>query len=186
VRAELEQLPLPVLLAELEQRDPETFARIDRNNPRRVVRAVEVIRVTGKPFSAQRAAWSDASQAKAPASHCFALQRTSEDLHQRINARVDEMFQRGLVEETRHLLGHGLENNRTAMQAIGYRQVVEHLRGERDLSETVELVKIRTSQFAKRQMTWFRRQLTAEWISTAKDAALNSLASEVLRLSKVG
>ena len=64
-----------------------------------------------------------------------------------------------MVEETRALLSRGLTENRVAMQAIGYRQVVEHLGGERSLPETIELVKIRTRQFAKRQMTWFRRQL---------------------------
>ena len=84
--------------------------------------------------------------------------RQPEDLHARINARVDAMFARGLVDETRELLKRGLAENKTAMQAIGYRQVVEHLRGERSLAETIELVKIRTRQFAKRQLTWFRAQ----------------------------
>jgi tRNA dimethylallyltransferase len=187
VRAELEQTPLPALLAELEQRDAETFSRIDRQNPRRVIRALEVIRVTGKPFSAQRAAWSAAAQPATESDNCFALQRGPEDLHQRINARVDEMFRRGLVEETRQLLAHGLEQNRTAMQAIGYRQVVEHLRGERNLTETIELVKIRTRQFAKRQMTWFRRQLAAQWLPVAaatKPEQIAELIREKARFSR--
>jgi len=84
-------------------------------------------------------------------------------LRRRVDARVDQMFAKGLVAETEHLLRHGLAENRTAMQAIGYRQVVEHLRGERSLDETVSLIKQRTRQFAKRQMTWFRRQLPAQW-----------------------
>jgi tRNA dimethylallyltransferase len=74
------------------------------------------------------------------------------------------MFSRGLVEETRHLLKHGLAENKTALQAIGYRQVVEHLRGERGLAETIELVKSRTRQFAKRQLTWFRRHGNCRWV----------------------
>ena len=74
------------------------------------------------------------------------------------------MFRRGLVAETEQLLKHGLAENKFAMQAIGYRQVVEHLRGERPLAETIELVKIRTRQFAKRQLTWFRRHGNCEWI----------------------
>ena len=74
------------------------------------------------------------------------------------------MFRRGLVDETRELLKRGLEQNQTAMQAIGYRQVVEHLRGERSLAETVEQVKIRTRQFAKRQLTWFRRHGNCVWL----------------------
>src|SRR5204863_6417868 len=93
----------------------------------------------------------------------FGLVRSPADLHARIDARVDEMFARGLVKETRALLQLGMEKNRTTMQALGYRQVVEHLHGEHSLAETVALVKVRTRQFAKRQMTWFRRQLTVDW-----------------------
>jgi tRNA dimethylallyltransferase len=84
------------------------------------------------------------------------------------------MFTAGLVEETRRLLTAGLEQNKTAMQAIGYRQVAEHLQGERSLPETIDLVKIKTRQFAKRQMTWFRKYANAKWVelqpvSTAAD-----------------
>ena len=161
LRAELEAAPLTGLLRELAERDPVTFERIDRQNPRRVIRALEVIRITGKPFSEQRAAWSstDESLTTDRTSRVLVLSRTTADLRARIDARVDQMFALGLVEETQALLSRGLTENRVAMQAIGYRQVVEHLGGERSLSETIELVKIRTRQFAKRQMTWFRRQL---------------------------
>ena len=75
------------------------------------------------------------------------------------------MFRLGWVAETETLLQRGLAQNRTAMQALGYRQITEHLRGVRSLPETIELVKLRTRQFAKRQMTWFRRQLPLTWIS---------------------
>lgn len=189
LRAELEATPLADLLRELEQRDPPTFARIDRRNPRRVIRALEVIRLTGKPFSQQRALWSartcprfetgrhvaqpesgdmsphskTGSPRRSP-HQIYGLSRSAVDLHARISARVDRMFAAGLVEETRRLLGQGLERNKTAMQALGYRQVVDYLRAGRSLDETVELVKIKTRQFARRQLTWFRRQLNVEWI----------------------
>ncbi|MCC6823780.1 MAG: tRNA (adenosine(37)-N6)-dimethylallyltransferase MiaA [Verrucomicrobiota bacterium] len=163
LRAELEATPLAELLRELEQRDAVTFARIDRQNPRRLVRAVEVIRLTGKPFSEQRAEWKSKVQSSRK-EVIFVLTRQPVDLHARINLRVDEMFARGLIVETRRCLDHGLAQNKTAMQAIGYRQVVEHLRGERSLSETIELVKSKTRQFAKRQMTWFRKQANAQWV----------------------
>ncbi|MFM2082455.1 MAG: transferase [Verrucomicrobiota bacterium] len=179
LRAELEAAPLAELLRELEQHDPATFAKIDRQNPRRVIRAVEVIRLTGKKFSEQRAAWPIRTTHHAP--RLFALSREAADLPQRIHARIDQMFAAGLVDETRRLLTHGLEQNRTAMQAIGYRQVVEHLRGERDLPATIELVKIKTRQFAKRQMTWFRRQLNCEWLALAADARAETVAEEVHR-----
>ena len=164
IRAELEAVPLATLLEELRNRDPATFEKIDRQNPRRVIRAVEVIRLTGKKFSEQRAAWDSASRIAHHASRIFCLTHADADLHRRINARVDDMFARGLVEETRALLKHGLAENKFALQAIGYRQVVEHLRGERGLAETIERVKIRTRQFAKRQLTWFRRHGNCKWI----------------------
>ena len=164
LRSELEAAPLESLLAELRERDPATFEKIDRQNPRRVVRAVEVIRLTGKPFSEQRSNWNPESRIQDPESRFFCFTRAAEDLQRRINIRVDEMFRRGLVAETEQLLKHGLAENKFAMQAIGYRQVVEHLRGERDLAETIELVQIRTRQFAKRQLTWFRRHGNCEWI----------------------
>jgi tRNA dimethylallyltransferase len=163
LRTELEVSPLADLLRELAERDPVTYEKIDRKNPRRVVRAVEVIRVTGKPYSQQRADWE--SKVGGPKSKVIAgLSRGPADLRARIDVRVDEMFARGLVDETRRLLERGLAQNKTAMQALGYRQVVEHLRGERSLSETIELVKIKTRQYAKRQMTWFKRQLNVRWV----------------------
>ena len=153
LRAHLESLPLATLLAELEQRDPATFARIDRKNSRRVIRAVEVVRLTGKPFSEQRA-----RPAVKPVAF-FVLQREQQDLYARINRRVDEMFERGLVKETERALSHPI-----AMQALGYRQVREYLEGKHSLDETIALVKLRTRQYAKRQLTWFRHQAQAEWI----------------------
>lgn len=163
LRAALEAAPLAELLRELAERDPASYEKIDRKNPRRVIRAVEVIRLTNRAFSAQRSEWQ--STVHSPQSTViFGLSRSTEDLRARINARVDAMFDLGLVEETRRLLERGLAQNKTAMQALGYRQVVEHLRGERSLPETIELVKIKTRQFAKRQMTWFRRQLNLEWL----------------------
>lgn len=161
LRAELETTELAVLLAELERCDPVAFARIDRRNPRRVVRAVEVIRLTGRPFSSQQAAWPPEQPA---AIRLTAFTREPADLRRRINHRVEEMFAAGLIEETRQLLTQGLAANRTAMQAIGYRQVVEHLREGRSLQETIELVKSRTWQFARRQLTWLRHQLRPNWI----------------------
>ena len=178
LRAELGKISLPDLLAELQRTDLATYEKIDRQNPRRVIRAVEVIRLTGKKFSEQRAEWQ--SEVQSPKSKViFALTRSAEDLHARINRRVDEMFRRGLVEETRELLKHGLAENKFAMQAIGYRQVVEHLRGEHTLAATVELVKIRTRQFAKRQLTWFRRHGNCEWLELKPDDSLENIVEKL-------
>ncbi len=180
LRSELEATPLPDLLRELAARDPVTYERIDRRNPRRIIRAVEVIRLTGKPFSDQRATWQmPASSPHQPVG--FGLTRASADLHRRIDARVEQMFQAGLVAETEALLARGLAENKTAMQALGYRQVVEHLRGQRTLAETIELVKIRTRQFAKRQLTWFRRQLRLMWIKIEPAETAVDIAERLTR-----
>jgi tRNA dimethylallyltransferase len=199
LRAELEATPLPELLRELEKFDPATFQTIDRQNPRRIIRAIEVIRRTGKPFSEQRAEWqhpprlaprtrqdatlspSDAEEDRiAPqTTRLLCLTRSAADLRTRIDSRVDEMFARGLVEETRQLLERGLGQNMTAMQALGYRQVFEHLRGQLSLADTIELVKVRTRQFAKRQMTWFRRQPGVKWIELAPKDEMQVILSRL-------
>ncbi|MFA6545150.1 MAG: tRNA (adenosine(37)-N6)-dimethylallyltransferase MiaA [Limisphaerales bacterium] len=185
VRAELEAMPLAELLAELERRDPETFAWIDRRNPRRVVRALEVVRLTGRPFSTQRARWNAEPGAR-KAGKVFVLDRDPADLRARIEARVEAMFAAGLVDETRRLLADGLERNPTAMQAIGYRQVVEHLRGERGLAETVVLVKTRTWQFARRQGTWFRRQMPVERVPLTADSDIPAVSRDLLARHAAG
>jgi tRNA dimethylallyltransferase len=180
LRRQLEATPMEDLLRELKDADPLTFQRIDRDNPRRVIRAVEVIRLTGRPFSAQRADWDNARAGRESAAPIFGLLRDPADLRARIDTRVDEMFARGLVQETRELLTRGLAQNATAMQAIGYRQAVEHLRGERSLPDTIALVKTKTRQFAKRQMTWFRGQLSVEWISAPANEPLESLWAQII------
>jgi tRNA dimethylallyltransferase len=194
LRAELEAASFESLLKELKERDAAAYEKIDKQNPRRIIRAVEVIRLTGKKFSEQRAEWKTGGtacrrpenqgqrHAVPPKNDFYCFTRSSADLHARINARVDEMFRRGLVAETEQLLKRGLEQNKTAMQAIGYRQVVEHLRGERPLAETIELVKSRTRQFAKRQLTWFRRQLDPEWIELGPDESLENCARKICEM----
>jgi tRNA dimethylallyltransferase len=180
LRAVLEATPISELLHELSERDPVTYERIDRRNARRVIRALEVIRMTGKPYSLQRAGWSRPSEEldRVP---IFGLLRSAGDLSQRIEARVDAMFRQGLVSETEELLKSGLAENRTALQALGYRQVAEYLQGVRSLPETVVLVKTRTWQFAKRQMTWFRRQLPVRWIQVGPELSADQIAAKVCR-----
>jgi len=182
LRSELEATPIPDLLTELASTDPVTYETIDRENSRRVRRAIEVIRLTGKPYSQQRVTWSQLPPPRGVTgpSLFIGLTRSSADLQQRINSRVEKMFEQGLVAETEHLLKHGLAENRTAMQALGYRQVVEHLRGMRSLTETIELVKIRTRQFAKRQMTWFKKYGPSTWINLSLQDTPESTANDII------
>jgi tRNA dimethylallyltransferase len=184
LRAELEAAPTNLLLEELLRVDPDAYSTIDRHNRRRVVRAVESIRLTGRPFSQQRlkvpGAQAGPAWAEESSWHTFGLLRDADDLKSRIETRVEQMFDRGLVGETERLLELGLEENRTAMQAIGYRQVVEYLRGERSLEETRELVKRKTRQFAKRQMTWFRRQMRVTWLRVGSGETERETADRIV------
>jgi tRNA dimethylallyltransferase len=147
---------------------------VDRSNPRRVIRALEIIRMTGQPV-APAAPPISADRV----TRIVGLEWEAEILRARMDKRVDAMFAQGLVAETKDLLALGLEENRTAMQAIGYRQVVEHLRGERNLAETIALVKLKTWQFARRQRTWFRNQLQVEWVTANEASTVSGWADAV-------
>lgn len=178
VRAEVEALSTAALLDELATRDPVLFDEIDVNNRRRLVRAVEVIRITGRPFSVQRAAWPE--RAPGLAGRSFGLERSADDQRRRIHERVEVMMNSGWIEETQRALAAGLASNRTAAQAIGYRYIAEFLQGERTRLMTVDLIQTKTRQFAKRQRTWLHNQLDLEWLEVAPDEAPATTAGRIL------
>jgi tRNA dimethylallyltransferase len=174
MRACLEGRSTGDLLAELQQKDPKTYGKIDRRNRRRIVRAVEVIRLTGESFYEQRGAWKEGAP-----ENFFVLTREREDLHERIDTRVEGMFEDGLVAETCSLRS-ALEANAVARQALGYRQVIEHLQGERNLPDTVARVKARTWRFARRQMTWFRKMNGTRTLKVASDEGPTIIAQRIV------
>lgn len=138
----------------LQQVDPAAAARLHRQDERRLIRALEVFEKTGRPISD----WQRQFDRARPAEECrvFVLEWPRDELYARINRRVEAMFATGLIAEVRGLLSSGITLGRTAGQALGYREVLEHLAGECDLPATIERVQTRTRQFAKRQLTWFR------------------------------
>ncbi len=141
------------LHARLAAMDPQTAARLHPNDRRRVIRALEVMTVTGRPLSELQIE----HERPAPASVAvFALQRPRDEMHDRINRRVVTMFHDGLVEEVRRLVHGTRPIGPVPAQGVGYREVLEHLEGRWSLEETVGLIQARTRQFAKRQETWFR------------------------------
>jgi tRNA dimethylallyltransferase len=138
----------------LAQVDPAAAERLHPNDTRRLIRALEVFEKTGRPISQLQQQFDTGRDA----SHCrvFVLDWPPPQLNTRIDRRVDDMFAAGLVEEVQDLLNRPRPLSKTAAQAVGYREVIEHLQGVRGLAKTIELVKTRTRQFAKRQRTWFR------------------------------
>jgi tRNA dimethylallyltransferase len=158
--AELERMGSPALHAVLAGRDPEAAAGILPDNGRRIVRALEVVELTGRPFSASlpRPEYVD------PRSVQVGVDIDREELDRRIEARVDAMFDTGLVEEVRRLLDAGLAEGRTAPRAIGYREVAAYLRGEASQDEARETTKAATRRFARRQDSWFRKDPRVVWV----------------------
>jgi tRNA dimethylallyltransferase len=135
--------------------DPAGAARLHPNDVRRVVRALEVWERTGRPISAWQTQWATAPDL--PPDRCLCLDLPRPELYRRIDARVEAMIAGGWVEEARALRGLGRPLGREAAQALGYREVFDHLDGRATLEETVRLVQARSRRFAKRQLTWFRR-----------------------------
>jgi len=133
--------------------DPAAAGRIHPNDLRRIVRALEVFEKTGVPISRGQVHFHRSPDRVAPVL-CLELPR--QELYHRINERVQAMFDRGLVAEVRNLLQLEQPLSRTARQALGYKEVIEHMEGRLSLSEAIERVQRRSRQFAKRQLTWFR------------------------------
>ena len=180
LRAELEKAPLENLLLELKEKDPDTYQRIDKRNLRRIIRALEVVRLTGKAYSAQQASWRQALKRPEGCTEpiVLGLARERVDLCRRLEARVDTMFASGLVAEVEDLARRGLIENRTASQALGYRQVLAFLAGRQSLDVTIAEVKTKTRQYARRQMTWFRNQAVVHWLNVLPDETPERMADQ--------
>ncbi len=160
LRAQLEKHPLPELLTQLEQLDPQSAATIDRNNPRRVIRALEVNLISGKPFSQQR------NMAKPLyRSLLLGIEWPREVLYRRIDARVDERMRQGMVHEVQKLLDEEVSHERLEALGLEYRYISRLLRGEfRDEDEMVERLKYAIHDFTRRQLTWYRKDKRIVWI----------------------
>jgi tRNA dimethylallyltransferase len=157
---ELARVGTRVLHARLADLDPVAAERIELDNGRRIVRALEVIELTGKPFSARLPVQEYAD----PQTVQIGVDIDRETLDRRIVQRVEEMFESGFVEEVAGLLEHGLLQSRTAAMAIGYREVAGYLAGEMSLPEAKLKTAVKTRQFARRQDQWFRKDDRVVWV----------------------
>ena len=167
LRARLEAQPIEALQTRLAELDPVASSQIDLNNPRRLIRALEVCILTGQPFSSFRTEWEQTDGS----ARGVVLQRERSDLHQRIAERTAVMFAAGVEDEVRAIT----EIGPTAGQAIGFREIRELIAGKRKREECVRAIVEATRQYAKRQMTWFRRESGLETIETGPTTEIDAL-----------
>lgn len=160
LEGELARVGAPVLHRRLSELDPSAARAILPSNGRRIVRALEVIELTGRPFTATLPSYRSVYDA-------VQLGLDVADLDARIDIRVDRMWADGLVEEVRGLCGHGLRDGRTASRALGYQQVLAYLDGRCTQEEAREATKRATRRFARRQRSWFRRDPRVVWLDAA-------------------
>ena len=169
----------PVLHAELSRVDPVAAERIEASNTRRIVRALEVVEITGRPFSASLPRYEDIAPTVHLALRC---QRALLDL--RISARARAMFEGGLVEEAEALVAEGLREGETASRAIGYAQALAVIDGRLSVDEAVASTALATRQLASRQIKWFRRDPRVHWIDVALTETGQCTDSERSRLTR--
>lgn len=146
--------------------DPATAERLNINDVKRVIRALEVYELTGKPMSESNSDFREESD-QFNLSY-IGLNMERENLYERINRRVDIMLDRGLIEEVKSLLDKGYGRNHTSMKAIGYKEVIDYIEGVSSYEEMVSLLKRNSRRFAKRQLTWFRRDGRIKWFDMDK------------------
>jgi tRNA dimethylallyltransferase len=162
----------------LEQKDPQSAARLHPNDLRRVIRALEVQELTGQPFSAQEMPGDEEGPFDI---RLFAIAWHREELYRRVEARVGRMLAEGLAEEVRGLLDSGVKPESQSMQGLGYKELVPCLQGETTLEDAAEKIARRTRNYAKRQLTWFRADKRIHWLpSEAGGDVLLNLVREGL------
>jgi tRNA dimethylallyltransferase len=188
IEKELEDVGIDALHERLQVIDPLLAAKLHPRDKRRIIRALEVFRLTGQPLSHQQNQFDDGRPAAQ--SQVFVLHWPRELLHQRIEARVDQMFTAGLVDEVKHLVATYGELSRTAAQAVGYREVLTYLKlvpaennqSPQTLEQCIDQVKIRTRQFAKRQETWFRSLSECTFVPADVDHSPAQVAETIAAL----
>ncbi|UCG57926.1 MAG: tRNA (adenosine(37)-N6)-dimethylallyltransferase MiaA [Phycisphaerales bacterium] len=185
VRADLEARAqtegLEQLHRELQQVDPRAAERISPNDARRIVRALEVHRIAGKPISSLQEQWAAADTMNDWT--MIGLRRERPEENKRINARVKKMIEAGLVDEVKSLLAEERPLSKQARCAIGYAEIIEHLAGRTTLQEAVELIKKNTRRLAKNQRTWFKTFKNVHWLDITTGEPANEILDRALKLT---
>lgn len=163
----------------LREIDPELAQKLHPNDRRRIIRGIEVYRLTGNTLSALKKI-----QQKKPARYHalkIGLTREREELYQRINKRVDLMIEQGLLREVKKLLNAGYSISSTALQGLGYKEIIAYYNGEYDLTEAIRILKRDTRHFAKRQLTWFKHQNDIHWFNLSQ-LSMSCLLDKTIKL----
>jgi tRNA dimethylallyltransferase len=184
---------LDKLYAQLQKIDPEAAGRISANDQRRIIRALEVYKLTGKPISNFQTQWNASNdEIRSPRSPVLAgrttndwfiigLRREKTEESKRINARAKMMIDAGLVDEVKGLLAEGKPLSNQARCAIGYAEIIEYLAGRTTLDDAIESIKKNTRKFAKQQRTWFKTFPNVHWLDIAPDETAESVFNRALR-----
>ena len=160
------------LQQEVKRIDPSYYEEADIKNPRRLMRAIEVYRLTGKAYSSMR---QNQPKERPFKTIWIGLSMEIEDLFDRINTRVDEMIENGLLDEVRSLIPI---RERKALKTVGYREIFEHLDGKISLEEAIEKIKVNTRRYAKRQITWFKKNSEVNWFDNDAKAEIIAKINE--------
>lgn len=167
----------PYLHKALREVDPATAERLHPNDIRRIIRALEVYRQTGRTISSFQ--YRDNELPPKYRLGYFGLTMDRTNLYRRIEQRVDQMVSGGLIEEVSSLVERGYSPDLTSMQGLGYKEITGYLQGQYSLDEAIELLKRNTRRFAKRQLTWFRRDSRIKWLTVENYHSSSELANEI-------
>jgi tRNA dimethylallyltransferase len=178
IRARLELLPTATLHSQLSKIDPVAAAKIHANDKKRLIRALEVFELTGKPISELQQLRTPHSSFHAPHYLLIGLDLPRAELYSRINQRVEDMIGQGLIDEVKGLLAKGYSKDLRSFQALGYKEVVQYLDGLWTKDQMIEELKKRTRNFARRQLTWFRRFSDVHWFSPDENDGIMKLCQE--------
>lgn len=171
-----------VIYEELRSIDPKSAKRIHVNDRKRIIRALEIYYVTKKPMSVY---YKDFRRYNDDFDVVMiGLTNKREDLYKRINYRVDRMIEKGLIEEVKGLLDMGYTDDLNSLQALGYKEIILYLKNEITLDEAIDLIKRSTRKFAKRQLTWFRRDNRIKWIDVGCFENNHEVSDYIFRYSK--
>lgn len=180
LKEKLETEGIEFLQKQLQQLDPEYYQKADIQNPQRLMRAIEVCLISGKKYSSHLGKKNTERNFDAIV---IGLQDEKEKLYDRINSRVDKMIANGLADEVKNLLAY---KNNNALQTVGYKELVEYFEEKISFEEAVELIKKNTRNYAKRQMTWFRKMKDIIWFRTGENVEVRNYLTSIYPAGKSG